>query len=131
MGAGTENEPGGTQAGTPGTAPEGGSGPQGAAQPPSGGDRIDRVESKLDNLITALHSGSQTVVQDRLDGPGATADEVARQLRERDRERDAQTAEDARNGRIKSLEDRLAGMAEQPPEPPLRRVERFMGWRKS
>lgn len=133
MGADSTNDQGG-QGPAPGpqgpaSTPQAASGQQGAAGAAPGGDRLDRLEAKVDSLIGSLHQGSQTAVQARLDAPGATADEVRRQIEERDRQRAAEQAEQAKDGRLQALEDKVTGMAEQAPEPPLRRVEKFMGWR--
>src|SRR5581483_5756523 len=124
MGAGTEHEPGGGQATTPPTAPEAGSGQQGTAGDQSEAGRLERLERELAALKAQAHGGSQQVVQDRLDGPGAIADEVRGQLEARDRERAAQAEKDGLKSTIAGLEQAIKDMREKPPEPPVRRVER-------
>lgn len=131
MGAESTTEPGGTQATTPAGTPEAASGQQGAGGGQSEADRLARLEQELAALKGQAHAGSQQVVQERLDAPGATADEVRRQLEERDRQRAAAEKEKAGESRIAQLEQQIKEMKEKPPEPPLRRVERFMGWRRA
>ena len=129
MGADENTTPAPGQAGTPQNPPEAASGQQGAAGGQSDAARLAQLEAQLAQLTGQLHQGSQTVVQDRLDAPGATADEVRRQLEERDRQRAAEQDKATLTGQVADLAAKVKEMAEKPPEPPVRRVEKFMGWR--
>jgi len=64
-----------------------------------------------------------------LDRPSTIADEIRQQL-EAQRAADAETAEKrGQADRLAAVEDRLKGMTEQAPQPPERRIEKFLGWR--
>ena len=98
--------------------------------------RITALDSKLDRVLSVLgqgesraHEHAQEHTQNRLDRPTTIADEIRRQLEEQRAADQAKTdADDAANWR-QGVTDTLAGLTEQVPEPPVRKVERFM-WGK-
>ena len=98
--------------------------------------RIDGLNAKLDAVIDKLgsardqaHADAQQHTEDRLDRPSTIADEIRQQL-EAQRAADAETAEKrGQADRLAAVEDRLKGMTEQAPQPPERRIEKFLGWR--
>lgn len=105
--------------------------------PPAGGGqdqgltaRVDGLEQKLDAVLEALGKRKDPPAgPGPADQPGSVADEIARALDERDaRDRASREKADGES-RIKGLEEKIAGLAEQPPEPPVRKVESFMKWR--
>ena len=106
--------------------------------PPEGGPtaaelaaRQDAVEGKLDQILAVL--GKQPAAKEPAAGakepPTSVAEEIRAQLDERDRKQAAdKSAADADAWR-KGVDEKLAGMGEQAPEPPVRRIEKLMGWR--
>jgi hypothetical protein len=90
--------------------------------------RVAGVESKLDLILDKL-SGSGTPSAPAADSPpetGSIAEQIRAQLAERDKATADKTAADAAEQRVKTIEERLEGMAERTPQPPERRVERIM-----
>ena len=98
--------------------------------------RITALDSKLDKVLDVLgqsesraHERAHDHINDKLNRPTTIADEIRRQLEEQraaDKMRsDADNAADWRKG----VNETLAGLTEQTPEPPVRKVERFM-WGK-
>jgi hypothetical protein len=94
--------------------------------------RVSGVESKLDLILEKLGgSSSSPAPAPAADPPaehGSIAEQIRAQLAERDQASADKASKDAAEQRVKSLEERLAGMAEQTPQPPERRIERIM-WR--
>ena len=93
--------------------------------------RQDAVEGKLDQILSVL--GKQPAAKEpagqEKDPPQSVAEEIRAQLDERDRKAAAdKTAADADAWR-KGVDEKLAGMGEKQPEPPVRRIEKIMGWR--
>jgi hypothetical protein len=97
------------------------------------GDRLDRVEDKLDALISTVaglvpgsHADAQRREATKLDRPTEVAELVQAELARKDKERaDAETAESERSERTRDRE-RLTRLEERPPAPPLGRATRFM-----
>ena len=90
--------------------------------------RVAGVESKLDLILEKL-SGGGAPPAPAADSPpetGSIAEQIRAQLAERDKATADKTAADAAEQRVKTIEERLEGMAERTPQPPERRVERFM-----
>jgi hypothetical protein len=90
--------------------------------------RVSGVESKLDLILEKL-SGSSSCAAPSSDppaGPGSIAEQIRAQLAERDKAAASKADADAAEHRIKTVEERLEGMAERTPQPPERRVERMM-----
>lgn len=92
--------------------------------------RQDAVEGKLDQILAVLgkHDPPKAGAEPK-EPPTSVAEEIRAQLDERDRKAAAdKTAADADAWR-KGVDEKLAGMGEQAPEPPVRRIEKIMGWR--
>jgi hypothetical protein len=98
--------------------------------------RQDSLEGKLDQILGILgkdESKAQGKAQEheeaKLDAPTSVADEIRRQLEDRDAKeraaKDAAAHEEWRAG----VDQKLGGLAEQKPEPPQRKIEKVMGWR--
>jgi hypothetical protein len=111
-------------------------GTEGQAEAPELETRVDRVESKLDQLISIVsgkeQQGQKIAQRGReaeLNAPTTVADQIRAQLEERDRKAAETAGKQAETDRVAALEAKIAEMSEQPPETPARRVERFMGWR--
>jgi succinate dehydrogenase/fumarate reductase flavoprotein subunit len=93
--------------------------------------RVSTLESKIDDILGILKGGGQPAQSDasqgRADGSNA-AEEVRRQLDERDAKRAADEKERAAGDRLDALEATVRDLAEVKPIPPVRAIERFMGW---
>jgi hypothetical protein len=89
-------------------------------------ERVDRLESKLDNLISML-SGDGHPDPETQGAPNVAA-EIRQQLEERDRAEKAAASDKAREDRLKAAETKLAELAEKPPGPLPRDIEKIMGW---
>ena len=91
--------------------------------------RVSGVESKLDLILEKLSGGGTVPATGDPDppaGPGSIAEQIRAQLAERDKAAASKADADAAEHRIKTVEERLEGMAERTPQPPERRVERMM-----
>jgi hypothetical protein len=91
--------------------------------------RVSGVESKLDLILEKLSGGGTVPATGDPDppaGPGSIAEQIRAQLAERDRAAASKADADAAEHRIKTVEERLEGMAERTPQPPERRIERMM-----
>jgi hypothetical protein len=98
-------------------------------------DRLKAVEDqqaslshKIDAILGILDTSSATPADDGKPGL-STAEEIRRQLEERDAAEAKRKADEAGSQRIADLEAKVSGMGEKVPESPVRKVERFMGWR--
>jgi hypothetical protein len=91
--------------------------------------RVSGVESKLDLILDKLSGSSSTPPGPAADPPaehGSIAEQIRAQLAERDKQAASKADADAAEQRVKTIEDRLEGMAERTPQPPERRIERIM-----
>lgn len=118
-----------------------------AGQPPAGeptvkqlADRQERVESKLDQVIGLLQGGERQAhdaaarhQEAKLNAPTDVAEEVRRQIAERDQAQASAAAADQAAAAAQSwqqgVDAKLAELTEKTPEAPVRRVERLFGWR--
>ena len=101
---------------------------------------IDTLASKVDAMATTLaqlvkgtgpaaaaHDKAEDATEDRLGRPSTVEEQVAAALEARDREaKQAQLHED-----VASAKADLAALKEKPPETPIRKIERWMGWREA
>jgi hypothetical protein len=120
-------------------------GGQDAGQGTDGGgleDRVGQLETGQQSLtgkvdrILGIVSGSSSDGSDGGDGggqdagqPGSIAEEIRVQLDERDAASAAAADDQAKTDRLGALETKVAELAEKPPAPMPRRVEKFWGWR--
>ena len=95
--------------------------------------RVSGVESKLDLILDKLsgtrdqaHADAEQHTEDRLDRPSSIAEQIRAQLEETRAREAAEADKRSSADRLASLEERLSGMAEKPPEDPLRPVTRLM-----
>jgi predicted metal-dependent hydrolase len=98
--------------------------------------RIDGINAKLDAVIGRLggardqaHAAAEQHTEERLDRPTSIAEEIRQQLDAQKAADEKAAAERGQADRLAAVEQRIAGMAEQTPQPPQRRVEKFLGWR--
>lgn len=99
-------------------------------------DRMGHVESTLNELAALIRGGegrargaAQARTEQRLDQPTSVADEVRRQLEDRDRAAAEQAGRKSDADRLAAVETTVAELAEKPPEVPVRKIENLMGWR--
>jgi hypothetical protein len=88
--------------------------------------RQDSLEGKLDQILGIIGKGegaaqgaAQEHEEKKLDAPTSVADEIRRQLEDRDR---AKAEDDWKQGVTQKLET----LPEQKPETPVRKIERVM-----
>jgi len=95
--------------------------------------RQDTVEGKLDKILEVLGKGEGKAQgaaaeheRTQLNEPTSVADEIRRQLEERDAADQAkkkdETDQEWRNG----VDAKLGGLTEKTPEPPRRKIEKIM-----
>lgn len=103
-------------------------------------DRQDKLEGKVDRILGLLehgkdqaHTAAAEHQRAKLDAPSDVADEVRRQLEERDQAQQAAAAADQAKTTEQTwrqgVDTKLAELTEKTPEAPVRRVERLLGWR--
>ena len=92
--------------------------------------RVDSLEAKVDQILGLVSGGRENAAEPPSQGGGTNvAHEIRQQLDERDARARAQADEAAKADRLGAIETKLAELAEKPPEPMPRRIERIMGWR--
>ena len=100
--------------------------------PPASADldsRVGRLETMISELKDAITGGGGQGSESAPEPPANVAEEIRRQIEERDARERAAAEDKARTDRLGALETRLAELTEKPPEPMPRRVEKLMGWR--
>ena len=103
-----------------------------AADPPESGDlpkRVSSLEGKIDRILDMVTGGGGDDNQEPTE-PGAPniAHEIRQQLDQRDREAKKKADEDGVKAELGEVKTKLAELAEKPPAPMPRRIERLMGW---
>jgi len=101
-------------------------------KPPESADldaRVGRLETMIAELKDAITGSGGSGTESAPEPPANVAEEIRRQIEERDAREKAAAEDKAKTDRIGALETRLAELAEKPPEPMPRRVEKLMGWR--
>ena len=99
------------------------------------GARLERLEQRVETIADAVnrllpgsHGDAQQRTEDRLDRPTDVQTAVRAELDRRDRAAaDAAAAETERNER-RTLAEQVARLSEQPPQPPVPRRTRLLGW---
>ena len=91
--------------------------------------RVDGLAAKIDTILDKLGGGGGEGAAAEPKQPASVADEIRQQLDERKRADDAKAAAEGDAAWRKNVDDRLAGMTEKTPDPPVRRVEQVM-WGK-
>jgi hypothetical protein len=104
-----------------------------AADPPAeSGDlpkRVSSLEGKIDRILDMVTGGGGDDNPEHVE-PGAPniAHEIRQQLDQRDREAKKKADEDGVKAELGEVKTKLAELAEKPPAPMPRRIERLMGW---
>jgi uncharacterized protein YceH (UPF0502 family) len=91
--------------------------------------RVGRLETMISELKDAITGSGGQGSESAPEPPQNVAEEIRRQIEERDRAAAAAAEDQAKTDRLGALETRLAELTERAPEPMPRRVERIMGWR--
>jgi hypothetical protein len=92
-------------------------------------DRMDRLERKLDELLSAGHAKAASHEETKLGRPTEVQDMVRMELEKAQAEKDAAAEKDAEKTERQSIAQRLAALTEQRPEAPQPRRQRLM-WGK-
>jgi Skp family chaperone for outer membrane proteins len=94
-------------------------------------DRVGKIETAVTTMQEALqralggaHKDAAATTEERLDQNSTIAAEVQRELARAAREQDEQ----ALRGKVDTVAETVARLQETPPAPPVRRVEKIMGW---
>jgi hypothetical protein len=90
---------------------------------------LEQIRDSLGGTERTAHAAAQKHEEQKLDQPSDVADEVRRQFAERDRQQASQQAAAAADDWRKGVDASLAELKEKPPEVPVRRVEKLLGWR--
>lgn len=100
-----------------------------------GEDRMDRIEDKVDKLAAAVsklipgsHAEAEDRVESRLDRSSTVEEQVRAELDKAKREQEAAAAADADKAERETVGQRLARLEEKPPQPPVRRATKLLGW---
>ena len=99
------------------------------------GDRLDRLEGKVDalaaavaRLVPGVHKASTEKVEARLDRPSTVEEQVQAELvKAREAEARDKAAADEKSEREQMKAD-LARLTESKPEPPVPMRQRLLGW---
>jgi hypothetical protein len=95
-------------------------------------DRLDRVERKVDALVSTVeklvptHTQAQRQQETRLDRASSIADRVREELDRRDKVAADKRQADADQSERQTTQDRLAKLEEARPAPPVRRSTLIM-----
>ena len=91
-------------------------------------DKVDRLAALVEKVIPGSHAQAQERVEQRLDRPTTVEEQVKAELDKAKREEAERQAAEAKDADDKQLRETVAKLAEKPPEPPVRRATRLLGW---
>jgi uncharacterized protein YukE len=98
--------------------------------------KVTALDGKIDKIIDMFsgkegqaRAAAQQRTEDRLDRPATVAEEIRQQLADAKAAEAADAEKRGSADRLAALEAKVTGMTEQTPEAPVRRVEKFLGWR--
>jgi hypothetical protein len=109
--------------------PGDGGGQDPAAVPAEVDQRLKKLETGVETILGLLAGKKDGAAPAAPDAPSGVADEIARALDERDRKEAAARRESEDQAWRSGVDQKLSGLGEQTPDPPVRRVESFMKWR--
>lgn len=101
------------------------------ADPPADADlprRVDSLEGKIDAILAKLGGEGGAGTETEPEGAPNIAHEIRQQLDERDRRNAEQADKDGIRAELDEVKVRLSELAERPPGPLPRRIEKIMGW---
>jgi hypothetical protein len=90
------------------------------------GTRMDRLEEKLDQLLSGLHGKAEKREEAHLDRPTTVEEQVRAELKRAEEERAAADAAAAKEAETETIAQRLAKLEERPPVQPQPRRQRIM-----
>ena len=90
--------------------------------------KVDRLAELVAKVIPGSHAQAEQRVEERLDRPSTVEEQVKAELDKAKREEAERAAREARDADDKQLRETVAKLAEKPPEPPVRRATRLLGW---
>jgi hypothetical protein len=88
----------------------------------------ETLSGKLDQILGIIGDGGHGGKPAGPEPPATVGDEIRAQLDARDARARADSAQAARDSDLTTLKEQVAALAEKPPEPLPRRIERIMGW---
>ena len=102
-------------------------------------DRLERVEDKVDQLAALVHkllpagagqekAGGGSEEPSPAGRPPTVEEQVQAELDRRDREAKATAEAEAEKSERAELREAVAKLREKPPEPPIRRSTKLLGW---
>ena len=97
-----------------------------ADEPASTEDRLDRLEEKLDQLLSVSHGQAEQTTEQRLNRPSTIQEQVRAELARAEAERQASADADADKSERESIREQLAKLQETPPAQPQPRRQRIM-----
>lgn len=116
-------------------APEPQDPPEAPGEPQGTAERLDRVEATLDRFGTILeslrdgaHGQAADATAARLDRPSSVEEQAAAAVRQALAAKDAEDQQAELHRGVAEVRAEVAALKEAPPEPPARRIEKFMGW---
>jgi hypothetical protein len=96
-------------------------------------ERIDRIETKLDELLSKLGSSQQAEADERtrLDRPSTVEEQVRAELERAKQEEAAAASAESEKSQLQQMQEQLAKLLETPPDvpPPPRRTRITWGGR--
>lgn len=104
--------------------------PEPAPAPAPEGDRLDRVESKVDRLADAVERflGGGHPAPPADDGPADIGEQVRAELAKAREAEEAQRAAETEQQEKAQLRADVAALKERAPTPPVPRRTRMLGW---
>ena len=97
--------------------------------------RLDRLEQRVETIADAVNrllpgsrGEAQQRTEDRLDRPTDVQTAVRAELDRRDRAAAEAAAAETEQNERRSLQEQIARLQEQPPQPPVPRRTRILGW---
>jgi len=89
-------------------------------------ERQDRIETKLDQLLSGAHAKAEKHEEEHLDRPTTIAEQVRAELARAEEEKAAEQKAAEKEAEQETLAQRLARLEESPPVQPQPRRQRIM-----
>lgn len=89
---------------------------------------VERIENTLARLVPTSHRQAEQRVEGRLDRPSSVEEQVRAELARAKAEQEQAAAADADKAERETTAQRLAKLEERPPEPPVKRATKMLGW---
>lgn len=89
---------------------------------------VERIENTLARLVPTTHREAQGRVEGRLDRPSSVEEQVRAELARARADEQREQAAAADKADRETTAQRLARLEERPPEPPVKRTTKLLGW---